>query len=347
MMAVVKAQAYGHGAVRASQALWSAGVRSFAVATLEEGVELRRAGIGGEILILGYTDPARARTLWRWRLTQALISPEHAAALDAAGLPIRAHVKIDTGMHRVGTDARDADAVARIFACRHLKITGVFTHFCIADSLSREAVAFTEGQIARFEQVRTMLEERGMTDLTIHAQSSSGFLNYPHLDYALVRAGIALYGLSAEAGAQTRLHPDLRPTLAMRSGIVLLRRLAAGECVGYGCTYTAQTERLIAVVPVGYADGVPRNYAAGGGQVLVRGVRAPIVGRICMDQLMVDVTEVADVSLGDTVTLIGRDGSQEITATEVAQRCGTITNELLCRMGERPVRVYFEERSGN
>jgi len=344
LMAVVKAQAYGHGAIRAAQALWGAGVRYFAVATMEEGLELRRAGLGGVILILGYTAPGCARTLWRYRLTQAVISPEHGAALDAAGYPVRVHIKIDTGMHRVGTDAGDREAIAKLFGCRHLKITGVFTHFCIADSLADEAVAFTETQIARFEALREMIDKCGISDMIIHAQSSSGYLNYPYLNYGVVRAGIALYGLTAEAGAQTRLHPDLRPTLALRSEIVLLRRIAAGESVGYGCTYVAPSERLIAVVPIGYADGVPRELAVNGGRVLVRGISAPIVGRICMDQMMVDVTEVAGVALGDTVTLIGRDGDEIISAGEVAQRCGTITNELLSRLGERPQRIYFERK---
>ena len=343
LMAVVKAEAYGHGAVRCSQALWSAGVRHFAVATLEEGIALRRAGLGGEILILGYTDPQAARTLWRYRLTQTLVSAEHAAALDAMGYPVRAHVKIDTGMHRIGVDARDIDAVAGVFGCRHLKITGLFTHLCISDELTDEAAAFTETQIARFESVREMLGKSGVAEkLTVHMQSSTGLLNYPKLNYHLVRAGIALYGLNSEAGAETRLHPDLLPTMALRSSVAMVREVADGECVGYACAYRAEGARRVAVVPVGYADGLPRNYAAGGGEVLLRGVRCPIIGRICMDQLMIDVTALSEVAVGDTVTLIGRDSGEEIRAEEVARKCMTITNDLLSRMGERPKRVYLE-----
>lgn len=343
MMAVVKAEAYGHGAVRTSQALWSAGVRHFAVATAEEGVALRRAGLGGEILILGYTDPAAARTLWRYRLTQTLVSAEHATALDAMKYPILAHLKIDTGMHRVGVDARDTDAIARVFGCRHVKIKGIFTHLSVSDSLTEEAVAFTEEQLARFSALREMLRKSGIAeDLTVHVQSSAGLLNYPQPECHLARVGIALYGLHSEAGAVTRSHPDLRPTLALRSTVAMLRTVTAGECVGYGCAYRAERERRIAVIPMGYADGLPRNYATGGGEVLLRGTRCPIIGRICMDQLMIDVTDLAEVTVGDTVTLIGRDGREEISAEEVADRCGTITNELLSRMGERPARIYLE-----
>lgn len=343
LMAVVKAEAYGHGAVRCSQALWSAGVRHFAVATAEEGVALRRGGIGGEILILGYTDPAAARTLWRYRLTQTLVSAGHAAALDAKGYPVRVHVKIDSGMHRLGLDARDPDAIAGIFGCRHLKITGMFSHLCVSDERSGEAVAFTEEQLSRFERVRELLEKSGGAEaLTVHVQSSTGLLNYPDLRYHLVRAGIALYGLRAERRWETRAHPDLLPVMALRSTVALLRQIPAGESVGYARAWRAEEARRVAVVPVGYADGLPRNYAEGGGEVLVRGVRCPVVGRICMDQLMIDVTALGDVAVGDTVTLIGRDGGEEITAEEVAERCGTITNEILSRMGERPARVYTE-----
>ena len=256
---------------------------------------------------------------------------------------VRAHVKIDTGMHRVGVDARDADAIAAMFNCRHIRITGIFTHLCISDVRDASAVAFTEEQFARFEAVREMLGKSGFDQrLTVHVQNSTGLLNYPKAEYHLVRAGIALYGLNAEAGAETGLHPDLRPTLALRSTVALVRTVAAGESVGYGCTWRAEGVRRIAVIPVGYADGLPRIYSSGGGEVLLRGTRVPIVGRICMDQLMIDVTDLTDIAVGDTVTLIGRDGGEEISAEEVAAKCGTITNELLSRMGERPRRVYLE-----
>ena len=343
LMAVVKAEAYGHGAVRVAQTLLRVGIRHFAVATVEEGIALRRAGIGGEILVLGYTAPTEARRLWRYRLTQTLIDAGHAAAMDAAGYPLRAHVKIDTGMHRLGVDARDLDAVAAVFACRRLKIVGMFTHLCISDELTPEAVAFTQMQIDRFERVREMLDKSGIGQgLTVHIQNSAGLLNYPSLSYHFARVGIALYGLHSDRQTAPRLRPDLRPVMSLRSSVALVREVAAGESVGYACAWRAEGARRIAVVPIGYADGVPRHYAAGGGEALLRGIRCPVIGRVCMDQLLIDVTALPEVGAGERVTLIGRDGGEEISAEEMAERCGTITNELLSRMGERPRRVYTE-----
>ena len=338
LMAVVKAQAYGHGAVRVARALRQIGVRHFAVATMEEGIELRRAKITGEILILGYTAPAAARTLWRYRLTQTLIDADHAVALDTMGYPVRTHLKIDTGMHRIGMDARDPEAIAAVFGCRHIKICGVFTHLCVADESDAESVAFTHLQLNRFEDVCRMLAKSGEGQrLTLHACNSAGVMCHAvRPQDRLVRAGIALYG------AQYSDKANLRPVLSFRSAVVLLRRVAAGEAVGYGHTWRAEKERTIAVVPVGYADGLPRCYGEAGGQVLLRGVRCPIVGRICMDQMTVDVTGIPDVAPGETVTLIGCDGGAQITADEVATACGTISYELLSRLGERPARIYFE-----
>ena len=341
MMAVVKAEAYGHGAAACARLLWSEGVRRFAVATLEEGIALRRSGLGGEILVLGYTDPAEARRLRCYRLTQTLVSVAHAKALEAEGVRLSAHLKIDTGMHRIGVDAADADGIAAVFGLRHLRVTGVFTHLCDADGKSPESVAFTEAQVARFDRVCEMLTKSGIGQgVSLHVQNSAGLLNYPALQYDAVRIGIALYGLAAEEGARTAIHDALRPVLALRSVVAQVREISAGESVGYARAWTAAAACRLATVPIGYADGVPRDLV--GGEVLVRGVRCPIVGRICMDQLTVDVTALPDVAMGDTVTLIGRDGDAEIRAEEVAARCATITNELLSRLGGRVKRVYRE-----
>ena len=345
-MAVVKAEAYGHGAVACARLLWSEGVRRFAVATLEEGIALRRAGLGGEILILGYTDPAEARRLRRYRLTQTLVSVSHAEALEAQRVRLSAHLKIDTGMHRIGVDAADVDGIAAVMGLRYVRVTGVFTHLCDADGRSPASIAFTEEQIARFEHVREMLAKSGLGQgVELHVQNSAGLMNYPALRYDAARIGIALYGIASEEGAETATHPALQPVLALRSEIALLREVAAGETVGYARAWTAEAASRLAVVPIGYADGLPRNYAAGGGEVLVRGVRCPIVGRICMDQLTVDVTALPAVAVGDTVTLIGRDGTEEIRAEEAAARCATITNEWLSRLGGRVKRVYLDNKT--
>ena len=342
LMAVVKADAYGLGAVRVTKALRSAGVNHFAVATLEEAVTLRRAGLRGQILILGYTDPARAGTLWRYRLTQTLIDEAYAMALDARGYPVRVHLKIDTGMHRVGVDARDGDAIARVFRCRHLRIEGAFTHLCAADEDSVSAMAFTDTQLELFRDVSRQLEKSGQNP-TLHAKNSAGLLNYPdHIPEQLVRVGIALYGAYDASGTLT--HPDLRPTVAFRSAIVLLRRVGAGESVGYGRAWVAARDSIVAVIPMGYADGIPRDYGERGGQVLIRGKRCPVIGRVCMDQLMVDVSAMPQVKVGDTVTWIGADGGECITAEEVARVCGTVSYEVLARMTARPERIYFDRK---
>lgn len=342
LMAVVKADAYGHGMHRVTRTLWSVGVRHFAVATAQEGIALRRRGLRGEILVLGYTDPALAGKLWRYRLTQTLVDEDHAKALDRRKYPIAAHLKIDTGMHRLGIDVRDGDAIARALDCRHLRIRGAFTHLCVADDLSVDGVAFTEEQLDRFRCVLEAHSESGATWVA-HAKNSAGLLNYGDLaPDTIARAGIALYG-ACDAPSTLR-HPDLRPVLAVRSAIVLLRRVPAGESVGYGRAWTAQRETTVAVVPMGYADGIPRDDGERGGEVLIRGARCPVIGRVCMDQLTVDVTDLPMPAVGERVTWLGADGRECITAEQIAARHNTVSYEVLCRLSGRPKRIYLKRK---
>ncbi len=341
MMAVVKADAYGHGAPAVAGRLWREGVRSFAVATLEEGRALRRSGIGGEILILGYTDAARAPELARWRLTQTVADAAHGEALArAAGrraLPV--HIAVDTGLHRLGLDARDARAAARLLTLPGLEVRGMFTHLAVSDSLSPESEAFTRAQLAAFASLAGALRTAGVPVPPLHAQASYGILNLPGVRCALARPGLALYGACGEEGEATRLAPALRPALALRARVVCVRRVPAGESAGYGCAFTAARETLLAVVSIGYADGFPRAAGEGRASALLRGRRVPIVGRVCMDQLFVDATN-AGAAVGDVVTLIGADGAERVTAEALSAACGTIPNELLCRLGPRVARVY-------
>lgn len=343
LMAVVKADAYGHGARQVTRTLYSLGVRHFAVATAEEGIALRRAGLRGEILVLGYTDPALAGRLWRYRLTQTLIGEDYAVALDRRGYPVRAHLKIDTGMHRLGIDVSDGEAIARTLGCRRLRIRGAFTHLCVSDESTVSAIAFTEGQIEALESVAPLLTAHGRS-LPVHAKNSAGLLNYGDLlPGSTVRAGIALYG-ACDAPATLR-HPDLLPVLSVRSAIVLLRRIPAGESVGYGRAWIAPRETLVAVVPMGYADGIPRADGERGGEVLTRGMRCPVIGRVCMDQMTVDVTDLPHPTVGERVTWLGSDGGDRITAEEIARRHNTVSYEVLCRLGGRPKRIFLRERS--
>lgn len=340
LMAVVKANAYSHGARQVTRKLYAIGVRHFAVATAEEGIALRRGGLRGEILILGYTDPAWAGKLWRYRLTQTLLDERYAMALDRRGYPVRAHLKIDTGMHRLGIDARDGEAIARVLECRHLRIRGAFTHLCVADESTVSAVAFTEGQFEDLRSIEPILAGSGKS-VTLYAKNSAGLLNYGDmLPDSIARTGIALYG-AGDMGATLR-HPDLIPVMSVRSSVVLTRRIPAGDSVGYGRAWTARRDTTVAIVPMGYADGIPRDDGERGGEVLIRGVRCPVIGRVCMDQMMVDVTDLPQPEVGEQVTWLGEDGGDRITAEEIARRHRTISYEILGRLSNRPKRIYLE-----
>lgn len=334
LMAVVKADAYGHGAIPVARRLWLEGVRAFAVACLTEGIALRQAGIGGEILILGYTPPEDAPLLRRWRLTQTVVDEAHGKALAAQGFPIQAHLALDTGMHRLGVPAKDRTAIERLYHLGNLHICGTFSHLCVSDSLSAEDTAYTNEQLALFFETAAWMRDNGCPPGRLHIQASYGLWNLPSQPCAYARAGIALYGVYSQSGpVRTRL--DLRPVLALRARVASVRTLQTGERAGYGREFQAQHETVLAAVTIGYADGLPRELARQGGRVLIHGQSCPIVGRMCMDLLLADVTGTAEVAPGDVATLIGRDGALEIRAAELAEKCGTITNELLSRLGKR------------
>lgn len=339
LMAVVKAEAYGHGAFEIATHLDKIGVRAFAVATIEEGIRLRKYGIRGEILILGYTDVHRVRELSKYNLTQSLLDFDYAAALDQEGIAVKAHIKIDTGMHRLGISADECEKAEKIFAMENIDVCGIFTHLCCADHLAPDDVAFTKRQIDSFYDLLANLQADGFRIPKIHIQSSYGLLNYPDLKCDYVRTGIALYGVLSSLGDDTLLRLDLRPVLSLKSKVVLIRSVKKGESVGYGRAFTAQRDSRIAIVPVGYADGYPRNLSCGHGSVLIQGCRVPVIGRVCMDQMAVDITDIGEIAVGDMVTLIGGEGGHELTAPMAAYDSGSISNELLSRMGERVGRI--------
>lgn len=339
LMAVMKAEAYGHGMYEAAVCVSRMGVNAFAVASVEEGIRLRRFGISGEILILGYTDPERAKELCRYDLTQTLIDYPYARLLNQQHKAVKVHVKVDTGMHRLGFGKGEADRIAHVFSMKYLKVCGIYTHLCAADSLEAEDVRFTKQQIGSFYGLLEKLKERGIAIPKVHIQSSYGFLNYPELPCDYVRAGIALYGVLSAPGDRTRLELDLRPVLSLKSKVVLIRKIRTGESVGYGRAFTAERDSRIAVLPLGYGDGLPRNLSCGRTQAVIRGQRVPVIGRICMDQLMVDITDAQGISVGDVAVFVGWDGGLEVTAADLADRGGTITNEMLSRLGGRLVRT--------
>lgn len=334
-MAVVKANAYGHGDVEVAKFLYSIGVRAFATATLEEAVRLRRNGLKGKILILGYTRPENAAYLAKYHLVQTVLDENYAKQLNEQGFLVKVHIKVDTGMHRLGEDWRNEQKILSIFRYSNLQVEGVFSHLCASDSGEDEAVMYTRRQIRNFEQVLDKIEKAGYTGLKTHLQSSYGTINYPELRCSYVRMGIMMYGCLSSPEDEVKRELTLKPVLTLKARVALVRNLKKGECVGYGCTFRAPYDMMIGAITIGYGDGYPRNLSKGKGCVLIGGKKAPIIGRICMDQLTVDLTGIENVIPGDEAVLIGQMGRSAISAEEVAKAAGTITNELLCRMGSR------------
>lgn len=345
LMAVVKTEAYGHGAFAVAAHLDKIGVKAFAVATIDEGIRLRQYGIRGGILILGYTDVGRAAELKRYDLTQTLISYAYANALNRQRVRVKAHIKIDTGMHRLGIADDETVAVKRIFAMKYIQVCGMFTHLCCADSLRPDDVRFTREQIGRFYHLTDILKDSKIELPKLHVQSSYGLLNYPELRCDYVRVGIALYGVLSRAGEETVRQLDLQPVLSLKARVVLIRQVKRGESVGYGRCFTAERDSRIAILAIGYGDGLPRQLSCGTGYAVINGKRAPIVGKICMDQLAADITEIEDVRTCDVAVLFGAGEPDALSAPEAAADCGSISNELLCRLGAR-LPVVCKQESG-
>ena len=265
----------------------------------------------------------------------------YARLLNTYGKKIKVHLKIDTGMHRLGISADRKEEIARVFNYRNLVITGIFTHLCADDVRTVERETFTLGQAAAFDRVICDLNKRDFNCGKIHLLSSDGLLQYPELAGDYARVGIALYGVLSQGADMESCRIDLRPVLSVKARVALVKDLYAGEAAGYGLGYMAESNRKIAVLSIGYADGIPRALSCGKGRVLIAGSEAPIIGLICMDQLLVDVTDIPDAAAGDTAVLIGTSGSRQITACDLAEQTGTITNEILSRLGNRLNRIII------
>ncbi|WJQ82241.1 serine racemase VanT catalytic subunit [Brevibacillus brevis] len=342
MMAVVKAQAYGHGGWQIARFLNKLGIDHFAVATIDEGTELRKKGVKGEILVLGYTDERRIRQIASFKLTQTVVDDEYAQTLNGYNVKIPVHIKIDTGMGRLGESWEYTKKIASMYRYKHLQVCGTFTHLSVADSLEASDIAYTKNQIDRFQKVIDQLKEKGIDPQKLHIQSSYGVLNYGELQYDYARVGIALYGMLSKQGDKVKTNVDLRPVLSLKARVVQVKQVEKGASVGYGRAHIAQKDSKIAIVSIGYADGVPRMLSQVGATCLIRGKRRPIICFVCMDQLIVDISDMEEVQRGEVVTFIGRDHEEEITSEEMAQSCKTITNELVSRLGERVKRVYHD-----
>ena len=341
--AVVKADAYGHGDGMISRTLAEAGAAWFAVSSLAEARRLRRGGIEQPILILGMTRPECAGALAAEGVTQAVYSLEYARALsraaEAAGVTVEGHLKIDTGMGRIGFGAcRDFEgAVSGLLECRGMKglsVTGAFQHFSVADSLTEDDRRYTEGQYALFRRVVQRLEAAGPLK-TVHCSNSAGLTAHPEWSCDLVRAGVILYGQDPSAEVA---FPGLRPVMALKTVVSQVKDLAPGDCVGYGRTYTADRALRAASVCCGYADGYPRCLS-NLGVASIHGKPAPVIGRVSMDQIVLDVSAVPGVSAGDEATLLGAAPADGFA--QAAEKAGTISYELLCAVSRRVPRVYL------
>ena len=335
LMPAVKANAYGHGMTIVAGELNRLGVRAFCVACADEGVELRKSGIVGEVLILGYTHPAEFPLLRKYDLSQTVVDFDYAKELESYGKKISVHIGIDTGMHRLGISCGDTDAIERIFEMKNLNVRGVFSHMCMADGGDEESRSFSKQQVTRFLKTVEELKSRGIDCGKLHVLPSYGVLNYPEFAGDYARVGIALYGLKSARGDYDCSGAELMPVLSLKARVASVRELKTGESAGYGLAFTAERDSKIAAITIGYADGYPRGLSCGVGYMLINGQRAPIAGRICMDQTIVDVTDIDSVHPGDIAVVIGRSGDVEVSAYDLAEQTGTITNEIFSRLGSR------------
>lgn len=347
LMAVVKADAYGHGDKFVADLMVQLGASWFGVSNLEEALSLRTQGIYHPILIFGVTPPEHLAMLNEYNLTQTIYSMEYArrlhAAAEAANVDIGVHIKVDTGMSRLGFvlgngfAAKAIEEILEVCELPRFHADGIFTHFACADELEEDAVAYTRMQFELFTNTLHVLERNGKRFALRHCCNSAGTINYPEMHLDMVRPGIILYGIAPGPDCEGRA--DLRPAMELYSTVAQVKRIPAGTPVSYGRCYTAHRETVVATVAIGYADGYERELS-NKARVLVRGQFAHVIGRVCMDQIMLDVTHIPGVSAGDLVTIVGWDGDHRLTFDEMAQLSGTIAYEKICLIGKRVPRIY-------
>ena len=343
VMPVIKADAYGHGAIVCARTLVEAGADIFAVSCIDEALELRRAGIKCELLVLGYVAPESFDLLMEESITQTVMSVEYARKLssvaDKQGKKIRVHIKLDTGMGRLGLYARNEGAIdactaeiCEICSLPALEVEGIYTHFAVSDIPGQD---FTHQQAQLFDKIIECAERRGCVISIKHCANSGAIFNHLDVSLDMVRQGIMLYGEKPDSSCPAL---DLKSVMTLKSVVAFCGVLHKGETVSYGRTFTAPKDMKIAVIPVGYADGYNRALS-NQGWVSIKGVKCPIVGRVCMDQMMVDISDCPDIEQGQEVSLIGGEGP---SFTELADMCQTINYELMCAIGVRVPRMYVK-----
>lgn len=349
IMGIVKADAYGHGVEMISKTLCDLGVDRFGVSSVSEAEQLRSFGIKKPVLILGYTPCELAKELFENDITQAVYdlgyAKELSSAAEAAGVRIKAHIKLDVGMGRLGFLAKNdncIDEIKQVAALGGLDIKGIFTHFPSADRDGDDSGEITKKQAALFISRCNTLEKQGIHFETRHCCNSAGSLTIGKGEAGLdcVREGITLYGLSPSPALKGAA--KLCPVMSLKTVVSMVKTIEKGDTVSYGMTFTAQGKMKLASVCIGYADGYPRRLSSKG-YMLIKGQKAPIVGRVCMDQLMLDVTGIDGVKIGDEVTVFGKSGDAELSVDEVAAAADTINYELICILGKRVPRVFLKD----
>ncbi len=342
IIGVVKADGYGHGSVEVSKVLLENGVKTLAIATLQEAITLRESGITCPIIMLGITPELYVDTLLHYDITPVTSSYENAAALskaaEAEGKTIDAYVALDTGMGRIGFLPEDEsiEEFIKINRLTNLKIKGLFSHFATADEKDKTFAAL---QLSHYNTMYEKLEQAGVAIPSRTIANSAAIMELPSAYFDAVRPGIVLYGCyPSQEVDRNRL--SIKPVMSVKANIVHLKKVPSGSSVSYGRRFMTERESLIATLTLGYADGYPR-YLSGKGRVIVNGVYAPVVGNICMDQCMIDVTDVPDVKLGDEVVLMGSQGDLMIPADEIGEKTGTINYEIVCAFGQRLPKVYI------
>jgi alanine racemase len=342
--AVIKADGYGHGAKKIAQTLLDNGADRFAVAVLDEGIELRRAGFKVPILILGYTEKERAEELVSYDMEQAVYSWDLAEGLSKEavkqGKTAKIHIKVDTGMGRIGLqpNPESVQLIKKISQLPNIAIEGIFTHFAVADAFDK---SYTEGQYEKFSWICRELEKENVKINVRHCANSATIIDLPQMHMNMVRAGIILYGLKPSDEVMLD-RMQLKQVMSLKVRITHLKEIEAGQSVSYGRKFIAQEKVRIASLPIGYADGYTRMLS-GKAEALVKGKRVPVVGRICMDQCMIDVTDIEDVKVGDEVVLFGGQGEGFIHIDELAEKLGTINYEIVCMISKRVPRVYIKD----
>ena len=346
VMPIIKADAYGHGSIRCARALLDCGAERFAVATIDEGIHLRQAGIDAPILILGYTPLRQIATAVNNQLVLTVYDLDQATAISKIAAKSKKQafiqIKVDSGFTRLGfaVNEQAVDDVLAISKLKKITIEGVYSHFASADSLDK---SFTHTQAANFFTFLDKCAAKGITFPLRHIANSAAIIAYPEYHFELCRPGIVLYGCNPSD--EVKAPSGIKPVMAVKAEIARVMQVPPKTKVGYGCTWISDRDTLIATIPLGYADGISRLQNKNG-SILVNGQRAPIVGRICMDQFMVDVTDIScelPLQKGDIVTIMGNDGSGNISAEELGQRMGTINYEILCMLGNRLPRIYLEK----